>query len=284
MVILQFYRQINHVDQWFRWSVYFSEFVIVSTSVTLFIISAVPCIPVRASWDLDFVGEPKCIDSTMLFEANAAIGVATDLLILMVPIPMVVGLQMSRMRKAGLMLMFAVGGFTTLTSMARLIVLMAAKGNPDRTWVSAPTVLWMYVLKFPILLSAVTNLISCVEANFFIICACLPTIRHFVHAVSPGLLQKLDSLVRPSQPDSKPPSHELRTFGQSSRSRDRAYYNRFDDLGDTVVEVETGQQHTGHSLVRSGNDSNEKLDYGDERSDKGIMKHSEVHVEINRGG
>lgn len=149
MVILQFYRQINHVDKWFRWSVYFSEFVIVSTSVTLFILSAVPCIPIRASWDIEFEGESKCIDSTKLFESNAAIGVATDLLILMVPIPMVAGLQMSRIRKAGLMLMFAIGGLTTLTSMARLIVLMAAKGNPDRTWVSAPTVLWMYVLTSP---------------------------------------------------------------------------------------------------------------------------------------
>lgn len=132
---------------------------------------------------------------------------------------------------------------------------------------------------------SVADFHSCVEANFFIICACLPTVRHFVHAVSPGFLQKLDSLVRPSQPDSKPPSHELRTFGQSSRSRDRAYYNRFDDLGDTIVEVEAGQPNFGRTdstLVRSDDDSNEKLDYGDERSDKGIMKHNEVEVEFNR--
>lgn len=91
-------------------------------------------------------------------------------------------------------------------------------------------------------------------------------------------------MVRPSQPDSKPPSHELRTFGQSSRSRDRAYYNRFDDFGDTMVGVEGGPRNPDRTLIRSDNDSNEKLDYGDERSDKGIMKHSEVHVEINRSG
>jgi hypothetical protein len=143
MVILHFYQQINCVDTAFRWAVYFSQFAVVSTSVTLFILSTVPCIPIRASWDIEFDGDSNCIDSTKLFESNAAIGVATDLLILLVPIPMVAKLQVSRARKAGLMLMFIVGGLTTLTSMARLIVLLAANGDADRTWASAPTVLWM---------------------------------------------------------------------------------------------------------------------------------------------
>lgn len=89
---------------------YFTEAVVVSTGLALFIVSIVPCLPIRKSWDLDFVGESHCLDSTMIFESNAALGVATDLLILLVPIPMVAKLQMSTAKKAGLIAMFAIGG------------------------------------------------------------------------------------------------------------------------------------------------------------------------------
>lgn len=68
-------------------------------------------------------------------------------------------------------------------------------------------------------------------------------------------------------------NHELRTFGAGS-SRNRAYYNRFDetDIGtDTVIDVQ------GLPPKAKSRD-NSRTSGEDNESDKGIIQTRETHV------
>jgi hypothetical protein len=66
------------------------------------------CTPFRRNWDVTITAG-SCIDRTPLYMATAVLNMATDLLLLVLPVPMVVGLQMPRAQKLGLMCIFGVG-------------------------------------------------------------------------------------------------------------------------------------------------------------------------------
>lgn len=84
--------------------------IVACSGVGILLSSAIPCTPVRKSWDLKFPAEEgSCIDRVAMYKATAALGVSTDVLILAIPIPMVIGLHTSRMKKAGLIFMFTIG-------------------------------------------------------------------------------------------------------------------------------------------------------------------------------
>lgn len=106
-------------------------------------------------------------------------------------------------------------------------------------------------------------------------CASLSTLRHFFKAVAPRLLSSTDpnSSKKPSKQVSS--NHELRTFGAGS-SRNRAYYNRFDetDVGmDTVIGVQGLPPEKKRPTDGDSKTSNE-----DAESEKGIMQTRETHV------
>jgi hypothetical protein len=69
--------------------------------------SILNCIPVNAFWDASVQG--SCIPRSFLWFFNAAINIVTDLVILIMPIPVLSHLQISWKRRFGLMLLFAVG-------------------------------------------------------------------------------------------------------------------------------------------------------------------------------
>lgn len=53
--------------------------------------------------------EGSCVDRTAVYICTAALGIATDVILLVMPIPMIVRLQMPSRQKVGLILLFAVG-------------------------------------------------------------------------------------------------------------------------------------------------------------------------------
>ena len=53
------------------------------------------CNPIRRSWDLSVDG--TCINTPALYIATAALGVSTDLILLAMPIPVIMKLQLKQM-------------------------------------------------------------------------------------------------------------------------------------------------------------------------------------------
>ncbi|KAF2679191.1 hypothetical protein K458DRAFT_280879, partial [Lentithecium fluviatile CBS 122367] len=151
-------------------STYTTMFISVGASTVIFFASIFACSPIAMGWDLT-VSDGTCIDRPALYEATAAFGVVVDCLIIAIPIPMVMRLQMSRSKKIGLILMFVLGSITLVTLIVRLALLVTKIEQVDSTWVAGPINYWVLI-----------------GANLLIICASQLTIRQFLQTVALRLL------------------------------------------------------------------------------------------------
>jgi hypothetical protein len=117
------------------------------------------CKPIAASWNPLLLGTAVCINRGAIYLAQAVIGIATDVFLLVLPIPTVLKLQMPNKQKMGLVIFFSIGSMyvcaqllerlcadrarTIVTSIVRLIVLLPALTTMDQTWVVGEGSLWM---------------------------------------------------------------------------------------------------------------------------------------------
>ncbi|KAJ6283258.1 hypothetical protein J3E71DRAFT_214907 [Bipolaris maydis] len=115
------------------------------------------CIPVRAFWTKE---KATCINQFAMWFTNAGINIMTDFAIILLPIPVIRGLNLGKRQKIGLISIFAVGGFVCIVSILRLQSLVAISNSSDQTYDNPPAATW-----------------SSVETNVGIICACLPLLR-----------------------------------------------------------------------------------------------------------
>lgn len=83
-------------------------FVVVGYNIGVMFPLIFACTPVQKTWNLAIM-EGACINRTPVFIATAVLNMVTDISILVLPIPMIVKLQMSRAKKVGLICMFGVG-------------------------------------------------------------------------------------------------------------------------------------------------------------------------------
>lgn len=78
-------------------------------------------IPARAYWDPN-VTAVRSIDLVMLYRGNAAFNIATDTILLFLPLTIVWRLSMTRMQKVGISFIFCLGALTLVATIARLVV------------------------------------------------------------------------------------------------------------------------------------------------------------------
>lgn len=79
--------------------------IVTYTIVTIFT-SIFICVPVSSFWTLE---EGRCINRFASWFANAAVNLVTDLLIIILPMPMIRRLKLQRRQKIALMSIFAIG-------------------------------------------------------------------------------------------------------------------------------------------------------------------------------
>ncbi|KAL5355418.1 integral membrane protein [Aspergillus floccosus] len=130
------------------------------------------CIPVAKFWDPMLPG--YCLNQKGLWFSNASMHIATDLAILIIPIPALHALELPKRQKIALISIFALGGFVCVTSICRLVALKKIADSTDPTFDNVDAAYW-----------------SAIECNTGIICACLPTLRPLVSRVVPHLLSTL---------------------------------------------------------------------------------------------
>ncbi|KAJ6175101.1 hypothetical protein N7485_004906 [Penicillium canescens] len=95
-----------------------------STFVVLF-----NCKPISLSWDPTVPG--KCLPSGPMNYSRAGVGIACDVIIMLLPIPLLLTLNIERLQKVGAICLFLLGFFTTLCSVLRLIQIPTlGKGDP----------------------------------------------------------------------------------------------------------------------------------------------------------
>lgn len=67
------------------------------------------CKPLAASWDPIVAETAMCVDRGAIYVATAGIGILTDVMLIALPIPIVVGLNIPRRQKVILVLLFVIG-------------------------------------------------------------------------------------------------------------------------------------------------------------------------------
>jgi hypothetical protein len=94
--------------RWWRICIFASMFLVVGYNIALMLPLIFACKPFMKTWDVSII-EGSCIDRTPVFMATAVMNMVTDILLLVLPIPMVLRLQMPRSQKIGLFCAFGVG-------------------------------------------------------------------------------------------------------------------------------------------------------------------------------
>ncbi|KAK4865368.1 hypothetical protein LT330_009479 [Penicillium expansum] len=119
------------------------------------------CIPIHAFWSPSpEIRLTKCLPAAPVWFTNAALQTFTDLVILILPLPLLWKLQLPRRQKWGILVVFGLGILIVATSAARMYPLSVMVNGGDFTHANAQAALW-----------------SALEANVSIICICLPPLH-----------------------------------------------------------------------------------------------------------
>ncbi|KAK4454480.1 integral membrane protein, partial [Podospora aff. communis PSN243] len=168
--ILLLYLRLFQVVRWFRiasWSLLAIVAIYCTASIAATIFQ---CTPVIRAFDKDTPGH--CLDTAKFWFANAGFSIATDIIILLLPMPLVWKLEVPRTQKFALVAIFTVGIFVVITSCQRVTTLDLFATSPDHTY-NIENVMW-----------------TIIEPNVAVVCSCLPILRPLVVKFIPGLRSK----------------------------------------------------------------------------------------------
>lgn len=105
--ILILYHRLGPI-RWFRITIYVSMFIVIAANFSIIFPFIFSCSPFKRGWDVT-ITEGHCVNHAALYIATAVINMATDLILLVLPIPLARKLQMPTIQKVGLVILFGVG-------------------------------------------------------------------------------------------------------------------------------------------------------------------------------
>ena len=231
--ILLLYLRLFRIVRWFRWScwallVCVAVYCTASVAATIF-----QCRPVIRAFDKSVPG--TCIDMANFWFANAGFSIATDVIILLLPMPLVWRLEVPVAQKVALMAVFAVGIFVVVTSCLRITTLDIFAKSPDNTY-NIANVMW-----------------TIVEPNVAVVCACLPILRPFVVKLFPSLRSKGDSNAY-GTPGYGTGKSRAMTVSQSRGGRDWVELGGVRSTGMHLASIQRPSSNTGsEESILAGN-------------------------------
>ncbi|KAI1852711.1 hypothetical protein JX266_002252 [Neoarthrinium moseri] len=185
---------------------------VVVTAIIILFMTIFQCTPIRYNWEgwTGEFGDAKCIDVNALAYAAAAMGIAQDIAILLLPLPIIAQLNMPLRKRLLTLFMFSLGIFAVLTSCFRLRYLLQFAKSLNPTWDYTDTVIW-----------------TSLEVKVTVIVLCLPTIR----VLFARLLPSIFGTTQKSAP--------TKTTTPKSGS---ARHNNYVDLSDGTPSLEPARQ------------------------------------------
>ncbi|RAH70055.1 uncharacterized protein BO66DRAFT_420652 [Aspergillus aculeatinus CBS 121060] len=156
-LIILYYRLSDMQRSWriILWS--FTIFVI-SYMVILECLFLFGCNPIQKAWDVAIEGQ--CISRASIFLAGTCASIFIDIVLVITPLPVVVGLNMAPKKRVGVACMFGLGGLSLVTSCMRLVSVVPMLHTNDESYRLGAMVLWINV-----------------EASLIIVTACVPSFR-----------------------------------------------------------------------------------------------------------
>ncbi|KAK7544197.1 uncharacterized protein J3D65DRAFT_8650 [Phyllosticta citribraziliensis] len=223
-------------------------FVIVYTLQAI-LVGVFVCIPVEAFWNRSIQGQ--CINPLISNYVNAGFNISTDLVIILIPIPALNKLQVSKSQYIALLVAFSIGG---------LYVLFFPSLNAEPKADLEPSHIRSCIISIVRLHAVATSfkrndtvshnqlpaMWSAIEVALAVVCACLPSLR-------PILMRGLHALGFASNPSSR--SH--RAMYNKSKSNPAAgnyyYGNKYapNTKNNNINGIGSGSRSGSHSRSRS---------------------------------
>ncbi|KAI1776307.1 hypothetical protein F4818DRAFT_413666 [Hypoxylon cercidicola] len=154
---------------WFRFTCYSCIAIIACYSLAAAFVESLACRPLQGIVDESL--DAECYDSYPAYIALSSLNIGIDVIILLLPIPLVVRMQLPKRQKVSVILLFATGIVVCAVALKRVTYIPVLEASEDYDW------------------DAVPDMILCfIEVNFGIICASVPTVRPFFSRFIPVLL------------------------------------------------------------------------------------------------
>ena len=243
--VLLFYKRVFRGDT-FNAAVWTMISIIGVWTTAFFFANLLQCYPISLNWEASGAQVVSCINTNMMYLAQAWTDVLTDVMILSLPVPCVWALQMPARHKVGVTAIFLLGLLTVLSGIAKLIVYyhiiaLATGGDYDITWFETPAYLCAFI-----------------ESALGIVGACLPLLRPlFAGTSTKGFMRNLRSVAIRTITGAEEPkaSSEGSTTAVASGSGSSGKKS-----GKTAVE-----SGSGSSGMQSGSQNTDTLKSWDEK-------------------
>ncbi|EFR04129.1 integral membrane protein [Nannizzia gypsea CBS 118893] len=170
--VLLLYLQV-FISPWFKTTCWVGIAIIVAFTTGTVVSSIFQCNPVPYAFDKKTPGGGKCINVGAFWFANAAFIIATDVFIILLPIPVILRLQLPDRSKVALCGVFAVGLFVCVTSVLRITTIDIATSRSDTPWTNINSSVW-----------------TVIEYNLAIICSCMPPLWRPISILIPSFLER----------------------------------------------------------------------------------------------
>ncbi|KAJ0331033.1 hypothetical protein COL922a_012045 [Colletotrichum nupharicola] len=204
-----------------RWTIHGLNLINGSMAVAIFLVALLQCLPIEANWEPTIRASAQCV-SNSFHVTISCLNVLMDILVLILPFWIFLGLKMPMGAKIAVICVFLVGAVVTVIAIIRLVLiyrLFYVPPDPN---------------KDPFYDIGVTYCV--VEVNLAIISACAPALRPMFRKWWPKLFGGISS----------GKTSALKYYGNSSRPRNTVRDNDNITLKDKRM---TRSQH--HAEIRS---------------------------------
>ncbi|GAB1743137.1 hypothetical protein NU219Hw_g8993t1 [Hortaea werneckii] len=220
-------------------------------ALTIGILNA--CHPVNYNWLRwnPTEHEGKCYNMNAAIYSGAGLNIFLDLIVLILPIPKVLGLEVSNAKKVGILATFSVGIFALICSCIRLKYIVLFGDSTNITYDYATVALW-----------------SIIEGGATCICANMPPMAAMVRSIYDVSMSKMSSLYSSKGFSTKKSVTELSNRSQTGQPQEIR-------KSMTVSAVSNGRAPSSSSqvdLIHGKEDFYLKNDLG-ERDEKGPHSH-----------
>ncbi|KAJ5315592.1 hypothetical protein N7476_005899 [Penicillium atrosanguineum] len=155
---------------------FFAGFLTSSYPIIIWVTMGNSCKPVSHFWTQFSGTTGECIDVDHFFLALGIINMLNDFIILVIPFPRIVKLQMNSRKKAAICAILAVGIFVCVASIVRIYYLSVFMSSVDLTWLMGPVFIW-----------------STIEPCVAVVCACLPHLAPLARLAHRAILSSYQS-------------------------------------------------------------------------------------------
>jgi hypothetical protein len=197
-------------------------YVAVSTAIAMFL-QIFQCMPVPSSWEswTGEFGSYQCLNINLMGFVVASNLILQDVVILLLPLPLLLQLNMSWKKRAGITIMFSLGIFVVIISSVRLQYLVALAQTTNPTYDYTDVIIW-------------TGL----EVDISVIVACLPAIRSYLSTRIKLFGSSNGGSGRPTMY----PSDRLAASSKNTMVTRRSSHMRLPDSSSNVADVDTDQE------------------------------------------